>query len=104
MAILTSGSFYANAVEIRYIGLECTKKFDSQPGTSVKDGNDKIYLICFESTNYPEMFVWSKDNNKYPATTYPEYTIAYGRDPEVCEEDATNAELVVDYGRTFCDT
>jgi hypothetical protein len=103
VGILTSGSFHANALGEPYIGLECSDKFESVIGTTDQNSDDKIYLVCFKSSNNESEFVWSKDNNKYPATTYAKKTIAYGRDTTACDEDAANSEFVVDYGRTFCD-
>jgi hypothetical protein len=107
MAILASGSFYANAAEDRYIGLECTDRFESQPGTSVKGGNDLIYLICFQSTNYPEIFVWSKDNNNPPANFWIEKKkIAYGgdveKDSDACLNGPRNSKFVEKYPETYC--
>ena len=108
LGILASGSFYANAAEDRYIGLACTDRFESQPGTSVKGGNDPVYLICFESTNYPDKFVWSKDNNDPPAKFWIEKkTIAYGgdveKDSDACLNGPRNSEFADKYPDTYCD-
>jgi hypothetical protein len=51
LGILASGSFYANAAELPYIGLECTDKFESVIGTTDQNSDDQIYLVCFKSTN-----------------------------------------------------
>ena len=107
VGILASGSLHANALGEPYIGLECTKKFDSQPGKSVEGGNDLVYLICFQSTNYTDKFVWSKDNNNPPVKLWIEDPIAYGKpygkDLGQCETGAQNSAFVRKYGETYCE-
>ncbi len=102
LGILASGSFYANAVELPYIGLECTDKFESVIGTTDQNSDDQIYLVCFKSTNNESKFVWSQDNNSEPAITFKD-PIAYGRDTTECDEDAANSDFVTRYGETYCD-
>jgi hypothetical protein len=108
LGILASGSFYANAAELPYIGLECTDRFESQPGTSVKGGNDLVNLICFESTNYPDKFVWSKDNNDPPANFWiDKKTIAYGgdveKDSDACLNGPRNSKFAEKYPDIYCE-
>ena len=66
MVIFASGSLFANGSELPYIGQKCIKKFESIEGTSVQNGGDQIFLICFESTDNSPKWVWSKDENKIP--------------------------------------
>ena len=103
MAIFAFGSHFANGLELPYIGQDCIDKFDSEPGTSLQNGGDQIYLICFESSDSPPRWVWSKDENKIPAINWTDGPIAYGRNPEVCGDDATNSKFDERYGRTYCD-
>jgi hypothetical protein len=103
VGILASGSLHANALGDPYIGLECTDKYQPKIGTSVEGGNDQVYLICFQSTNDPEVFVWSKDENDKPVENWIKDVIAYGRYTDVCLENAINATFVDVYGRTYCD-
>jgi hypothetical protein len=104
MAFFTSGSFLANGAELPYIGQECIDKFESRAGTSVQNGGDQIYLICFKSTDNPAKWVWSKDRNEPPAINWTEDPIAYGRTtPEDCVGDAKNSKFVDKYGRTYCE-
>jgi hypothetical protein len=106
LGILASGSFYANALGEPYIGLECTDKFESVIGTTDQNSNDLIYLVCFRSSNNESKFVWSQDNNKYPAITYTD-PIAYGRDVEKdsdpCITGPKNSDFADDYPKTYCD-
>jgi hypothetical protein len=106
VGILASGSFHANALGEPYIGLECSDKFESVIGTTDQNSDDKIYLVCFKSSNNESEFVWSKDNNKYPAITYTD-KIAYGRDIEKdsgpCKTGPENSEFADDYPGTYCD-
>jgi hypothetical protein len=99
---LASASFNATALETRYIGQVCEDKYDSQAGTSIQGGSDLIYLICFESTDNPPKWVWSKDENETPAINWILDPIAYGRTPEVCGPDAKNSAFVTEFGRTYC--
>lgn len=106
MAILASGSLHANALGEPYIGLECFDKFESVIGTTDQNSDDKIYLVCFKSSNNESKFVWSKDNNKYPGITYTD-PIAYGRDVEKdsdpCLNGPKNSKFADDYPGTYCD-
>ena len=102
MAILASGSLFANASEHFYIGLECTDKFESVIGTTDQNSDDQIYLVCFKSTNNESKFVWSLDKNPEPAITFKD-PIAYGRETTECDKDAANSKFVDLYGRTYCD-
>ena len=106
MAILASGSLHANALGEPYIGLECFDKFESVLGTTDQNSDDKIYLVCFKSSNNESKFVWSKDNNKYPGITYTD-PIAYGRDVEKdsdpCLNGPKNSKFADDYSGTYCD-
>jgi hypothetical protein len=106
VGILASGSLHANALGDPYIGLECFDKFESVIGTTDQNSNDKIYLVCFKSSNNESKFVWSKDNNKYPAITYTD-PIAYGRDvkkdSDPCQTGPKNSKFAVDYPGTYCD-
>ena len=99
---LASASFSATALETRYIGQECEDKYESQAGTSIQGGSDLIYLICFESTDNPPKWVWSKDENEIAAINWTADPIAYGRTPEVCGPDAINSAFVTKFGRTYC--
>ena len=99
---LASASFNATALETRYIGQECEDKYESQAGTSIQGGSDLIYLICFESTDNPPRWVWSKDENEIAAINWTADPIAYGRTPEVCGPDAINSAFVTKFGRTYC--
>jgi len=105
MVIFASGSLFANGSELPYIGQKCTKKFQSIEGTSVQNGGDQIFLICFESTDNSPKWVWSKDENKIPVINWTKDPIAYGKTTPVnCKdyEDAQNSEFVKEYGRTYC--
>ncbi len=106
VGILASGSLHANALGDPYIGLECFDKFESDIGTTDQNSDAKIYLVCFRSSNNESKFVWSKDNNKYPAITYTD-PIAYGRDVEKdsdpCKTGPENSEFADDYPGTYCD-
>ena len=106
VGILASGSLHANALGEPYIGLECFDKFESVIGTTDQNSDDKIYLVCFKSSNNENKFVWSKDNNKYPAITYTD-AIAYGRDIKKdsgpCKTGPKNSEFADDYPGTYCD-
>ncbi len=105
--MITSVQF-AGATELPYIGEDCLpNKFESEVGTSVQNGLDRIYLMCAPSTNNSNIWVWSQDNNAEPVATFPKGEIAYGRDygdlPDTCKQDATNSDFVSLYGRTYCD-
>ena len=106
LGIIASGNFHANAAELPYIGLECFDKFESVIGTTDQNSDDKIYLVCFKSSNNESKFVWSKDNNKYPGITYTD-PIAYGRDVEKdsdpCLNGPKNSKFADDYPGTSCD-
>ena len=72
------------------LGESCTMFFQSRVIAADSTSTTEIAGVCFPSLNNPDIFIWSKDNNKIPAYTLVvdnDNKIAFGRNCVIINEN-----------------
>ena len=79
-----TGNQVVNAAPVSgVLGESCTMFFQSRVIAADSTSTTEIAGVCFPSLNNPDIFIWSKDNNKIPAHTLVvdnDNKIAFGRE------------------------
>ena len=81
--IFTGNQVVSAAPVSGVLGESCTMFFQSRVIAADSTSTTEIAGVCFPSLNNPDIFIWSKDNNKIPAHTLVvdnDNKIAFGRE------------------------
>ena len=86
-----TGNQVVNAAPVSgVLGESCTMFFQSRVIAADSTLTTEIAGVCFPSLNNPDIFIWSKDNNKIPAYTLVvdnDGKIAFGRNCVIVNEN-----------------
>ena len=86
-----TGNQVVNAAPVSgVLGESCTMFFQSRVIAADSTLTTEIAGVCFPSLNNPDIFIWSKDNNKIPAYTLVvdnDNKIAFGRNCVIINEN-----------------
>ena len=86
-----TGNQVVNAAPVSgVLGESCTMFFQSRVIAADSTLTTEIAGVCFPSLNNPDIFIWSKDNNKIPAYTLVvdnDGKIAFGRNCVIINEN-----------------
>lgn len=88
--IFTGNQVVSAAPVSGVLGESCNMFFQSRVIAADSTFTSEIAGVCFPSLNNPDIFIWSKDNNKIPAYTLVEDNdgkIAFGRNCVITNEN-----------------